>query len=102
MIISGGFNIYPSDLEAVLKQHPDVAEAAVVGVASEKWGETPIAFVVPKAGATETGEQILAWVNDRVGKTQRLSALTLVSELPRSPIGKVLKRQLRDEYAASH
>jgi long-chain acyl-CoA synthetase len=100
MIISGGFNIYPSDLEAVLSQHPAVLDAAVVGVASERWGETPIAFVVRKPEADESGEEILAWVNERVGKTQRLSALTLVSELPRSPIGKVLKRQLRDEYAA--
>ncbi|HKP59489.1 MAG TPA: class I adenylate-forming enzyme family protein [Polyangiales bacterium] len=100
MIISGGFNIYPSDLEAVLTQHPAVADAAVVGVASDRWGETPIAFVVRKPATMEGAEQILAWVNERVGKTQRLTDLQLVSELPRSPIGKVLKRQLRDEYAA--
>ena len=67
---------------------------------SKRWGETPIAFVVRKAGATESAEQILDWANERLGKTQRLSALELVSELPRSPIGKVLKRQLRDEFSA--
>ena len=99
MIISGGFNIYPSDLEAVLRQHPSVADAAVVGVPSERWGETPIAFVVRAAGTTESGEQIGEWVNERVGKTQRLTAVELVDELPRSPIGKVLKRELRDGYA---
>jgi long-chain acyl-CoA synthetase len=98
MIISGGFNIYPSDLEAVLCQHADVEEAAVVGVPSERWGETPIAFVVRKAGHTATADEIFTWVNDRLGKTQRVSALELVDVLPRSAIGKVLKRQLRDEY----
>jgi acyl-CoA synthetase (AMP-forming)/AMP-acid ligase II len=96
MIISGGFNIYPSDLEAVLKQHPDVAEVAVVGVASEKWGETPIAFAVLKNSISS--EELLAWANARLGKTQRLSAVELVDALPRSPIGKVLKRELRDSY----
>jgi acyl-CoA synthetase (AMP-forming)/AMP-acid ligase II len=98
MIISGGFNIYPSDLEAVLREHPSVADGAVVGVPSEAWGETPIAFVVRAKGASESAEQIREWVNSRVGKTQRLTALELVEELPRSPIGKVLKRELRDAY----
>ncbi|HMI94102.1 MAG TPA: class I adenylate-forming enzyme family protein, partial [Polyangiales bacterium] len=101
MIISGGFNIYPSDLESVLRQHPDVADIAVVGVPSERWGETPIGFVVLRAGANASAERISAWMNERVGKTQRLSALQVVDALPRSPIGKVLKRELRDGYAAS-
>jgi acyl-CoA synthetase (AMP-forming)/AMP-acid ligase II len=100
MIISGGFNIYPSDLEAVLAQHPDVSEAAVVGVPSQEWGETPVAFVVPKAGAKSTAEDLRAWTNARVGKTQRLAALRLLETLPRSAIGKVLKRELRDGYVA--
>jgi long-chain acyl-CoA synthetase len=100
MIISGGFNIYPSDLEAVLRQHPDVADVAVVGVPSERWGETPIGFVVLRAGAKATGEQLSSWMNERVGKTQRLSALEVVESLPRSAIGKVLKRELRDSYVA--
>jgi long-chain acyl-CoA synthetase len=99
MIVSGGFNIYPSDLEAVLQQHPDVLEAAVVGVPSERWGETPIAFAVRKPGHVETDAEVRAWVDERVGKTQRLAALEWVDALPRSAIGKVLKRQLRDEYA---
>jgi long-chain acyl-CoA synthetase len=100
MIISGGFNIYPSDLESVLRQHPDVADVAVVGVPSERWGETPIGFVVLRAGANASAERISAWMNERVGKTQRLSALEVVDALPRSPIGKVLKRELRDSYLA--
>ena len=99
MIISGGFNIYPSDLEAVLFQHEAVQDCAVVGVASKQWGETPIAFVELKLGRTESAEQIRLWANERLGKTQRLTALEITATLPRSAIGKVLKRELRDEYA---
>jgi len=100
MIISGGFNIYPSDLEAVLAQHPAIDEATVVGVPSEQWGETPIAFVVLQRGSTTTAEEIKSWFNQRIGKTQRLSAVELKDTLPRSAIGKVLKRELRDAYLA--
>ena len=95
MIISGGFNIYPSDLEAELRQHPGVEDVAVTGVPSEQWGETPVAFVQLRSGATDDAAQILAWYNARAGKTQRLAALYLMDELPRSAIGKVLKRELR-------
>ena len=100
MVISGGFNIYPSDLEAVLRGHADVADAAVVGVPSVEWGETPVAFVVLREGAAATPEAIRQWCNDQVGKTQRLSAVRAVAELPRSAIGKVLKRELRDGWQA--
>jgi len=96
MIISGGFNIYPSDLEAVVLGHPAVADVAVVGVPSDAWGETPVAFVVLKGEAD--AEEIRSWANAKVGKTQRLSAIKLVDSLPRSAIGKVLKRELRDGY----
>jgi acyl-CoA synthetase (AMP-forming)/AMP-acid ligase II len=98
MIISGGFNIYPSDLEAELSKHEAVVESAVVGVPSDKWGETPVAFVAVRPGADLTAESLKAWLNDRVGKTQRLADLQLVDTLPRSHIGKVLKRELRDAY----
>jgi long-chain acyl-CoA synthetase len=98
MIISGGFNIYPSDLEAVLRQHPDVTDAAVIGVPSAQWGETPVGFVVRAQGGSADREQIRTWANQRLGKTQRLSALELVDALPRSAIGKVLKRELREGY----
>src|SRR5262249_28887895 len=97
MIISGGFNVYPSDLEAVLQGHPAVHEVAVVGVPSEAWGETPVAFVVPNDGAPAAAE-VRAWANERVGKIQRLADLRYLPELPRSDIGKVLKRRLRDAY----
>jgi acyl-CoA synthetase (AMP-forming)/AMP-acid ligase II len=98
MIITGGFNVYPSDLEAVLRGHEDVAEAAVVGVPSERWGETPVAFVVAKRRIPELSARLLEWTNSQVGKTQRLTAIELVDSLPRSAIGKVLKRELRDAY----
>ena len=98
MIISGGFNVYPSDLEAVLRSHPRVADVAVVGVPSEQWGETPVAFVVPAQGSQPDPEEIRGWANGRLGKTQRLASVRLVDALPRSAIGKVLKRELRDAY----
>jgi long-chain acyl-CoA synthetase len=100
MIISGGFNVYPSDLEAVVKQHPAVAEVAVVGVPSEKWGETPVAFVVLRDGASTSAADLLQWSNERLGKMQRLSEIELAAALPRSPIGKVLKRELRGSRKA--
>ncbi|HEY9065266.1 MAG TPA: AMP-binding protein, partial [Burkholderiaceae bacterium] len=101
MIISGGFNLYPSDLEALLRTHPAVADVAVVGVPSQAWGETPIAFVVPRDDAAVDEATLLAWFNERTGKTQRLARLSFIAELPRSAIGKVLKRELRDAHVAS-
>ena len=98
MIISGGFNIYPSDIEAVLAQHPQVAECAVIGVPSEQWGETPVAYVVARAGAQPDAAELRVWLNERVGKTQRVADLRIAASLPRSEIGKVLKRALRDQY----
>lgn len=97
MIISGGFNIFPSDLEAILLADDRVVEAAVVGMPSEEWGETPVAFVVLRPGADS--ESVREACNAKVGKTQRLSAIRVVAELPRSPIGKVLKRELRDAHS---
>ena len=98
MIITGGFNVYPSDLEAELAKHPAVAESAVVGIPSREWGETPGAFIVLRSGHMATAEELRQWMNARVGKTQRLTYATIVESLPRSSIGKVLKRQLRDEF----
>ncbi len=98
MLISGGFNVYPSDLEAILRQHPAVFDAAVVGVPSEKWGETPAAFVLRRPGQSVSDQDLLAWVNKQVGKNQRLGHLQWIAELPRSAIGKVLKRELRDSF----
>jgi acyl-CoA synthetase (AMP-forming)/AMP-acid ligase II len=99
MIISGGLNVYPRDIEEVVARHPAVAEVGVIGVPHPKWGETPVALVVPRAGTEPDAEQIRTWANDQLGKHQRISVLELREELPRNPIGKILKRELRLEYA---
>ena len=101
MIISGGFNLYPKDLEAVLREHPDLEDAAVFGVPSARWGETPVACVVQRPGRSIDVEALRSWTNQRLGRTQRLAAVLAIDELPRSAIGKVLKRELRERFAAS-
>ncbi|MXO91649.1 class I adenylate-forming enzyme family protein [Pontixanthobacter aquaemixtae] len=95
MIISGGFNIYPVDLENELLKEDGVVEAAVIGVPSKAWGETPVGFVT--LNAPKDTADILGTVNARLGKTQRLSALHAIDEMPRSHIGKLLKTELRSE-----
>jgi acyl-CoA synthetase (AMP-forming)/AMP-acid ligase II len=98
MIISGGQNIYPADLEAVLAPHPAVADCAVFGVPSDKWGETPLALVVLREGAKLDTETLRAWANEKLGKQQRISAIELRPSLPRNANGKLLKRKLRAPY----
>jgi long-chain acyl-CoA synthetase len=98
VIISGGFNVYATDLESVIGRHPAVVEVAVIGVPSEQWGETPIALVVLRPGVTATPEELRAYCNARIGKAQRVSSVELRSELPRNAIGKVVKRELREPY----
>jgi acyl-CoA synthetase (AMP-forming)/AMP-acid ligase II len=101
MIISGGFNIYAADLEAVLRQHPDVTDTAVIAIPSDAWGETPLGFVVLASGSSATAEEVLEFANARLGKTQRISKIEVRDELPRSDIGKILKKDLRAEYEAA-
>ncbi|EDL49604.1 class I adenylate-forming enzyme family protein [Erythrobacter sp. SD-21] len=96
MIISGGFNIYPVDLENALLEDDTVLEAAVIGVPSRRWGETPVGFVRLAEDAREA-EAVRESVNARLGKTQRLAQLHAIDEMPRSHIGKLLKTELRAE-----
>ena len=98
VIISGGNNIYAADLEAVLSRHADVLDAAVIGVPSPQWGETPLALVVARAGATLDPVALRDWANSQLGKTQRLSGLQLLPELPRNALGKLSKKELRAPY----
>lgn len=101
VIISGGFNIFPIDLEAELLKDERVAEAAVVGVPSESWGETPVGFVVLKPGVGEDAlEDIRTVANSRLGKTQRVAELYAIDNMPRSHIGKLLKTELRERVPA--
>ncbi len=99
MILSGAQNIYPADIEAVAVRHPAVADVAVIGVASRRWGETPLAVVVRAAGETADEGMLAAWINERVGKQQRVAGVAFIDELPRNPNGKILKRELRKRYA---
>jgi len=101
MIISGGLNIYADDLELALLADPDVIDAAVIGVPSEAWGETPYGLVVLREGATRSGDDVCADANAKLGKSQRLSAVELRDELPRSSIGKILKKELRAPFWAA-
>ena len=98
MIISGGFNIYAADLEAVLTPHEEVADVAVIGIPSDQWGETPLGLVVKEPGSNLAEADLLVWANGQLGKAQRLSAIEYRDSLPRSTIGKILKRELREPY----
>lgn len=98
MILSGGQNIYPQDIEAVLVQHPCVSDVAVIGVPSARWGESPLALVVAAQGAAVAEDELLAWANGRLGKQQRLADLKFIDVLPRNPNGKILKRELRLQF----
>ncbi len=98
MIISGGLNVYADDLERVLLSNADVIDAAVIGIPSEAWGETPLGLVVLRDGAQQTEDEIRASANAHLGKHQRLSAIEFRANLPRSTIGKILKKDLRAPY----
>ena len=100
MILSGGQNIFPADIESVIREHPIVADVAVIGIASERWGESPLAVVVCHPGHDVVAAELLDWTNARVGKQQRVSGVVWRDSLPRNPNGKVLKRELRQEYAS--
>jgi acyl-CoA synthetase (AMP-forming)/AMP-acid ligase II len=102
MIVSGGENIYPRIIEDVLFKHPAVADAAVIGVPHEQWGETVKAVVVVKDGAEATEEEIIDFCRDKLGGYERPRSVDFMKALPRNPTGKVLKRQLREPYWAGH
>ena len=98
MIISGGFNVFPADIEAVVGEHPAVEDVAVVGIGHPLWGESPVAAVRLRPHASAQPEEIRAWCNARLAKSQRLAKVILRMEFPRNALGKVLKPALRDEY----
>lgn len=99
MIISGGVNVYPRDIEEIIVQHPDVREVAVFGVPHERWGETPVAAVLLHEGATISAEGLRDWVNERVqARYQKVQEVLLLDMFPRSVAGKTLRRVIRQEY----
>ena len=98
MILSGGQNIYPQDIEAQLVTNPWVDDVAVIGLPSKRWGETPVALVVPVAEQPVDAGSLKDWANQRLGRQQRLADVIFVEELPRNPNGKILKRELRTNF----
>lgn len=99
LIISGGVNVYPRDIEDVVVQHPDVLDVAVFGVADDKWGESPVAAVRLRDGAEATVDEIREWANDRVqARFQKVREVIVLDQFPLSVAGKTLRRVIRDEY----
>jgi acyl-CoA synthetase (AMP-forming)/AMP-acid ligase II len=98
MIISGGFNVYAADIEVLLLKHPDIVDVAVIGVPSDQWGESPWALAVPRPGAEISPDVVREWTNGQLSKTQRLAGVEFRDSLPRSTIGKIMKRELRAPY----
>jgi acyl-CoA synthetase (AMP-forming)/AMP-acid ligase II len=101
MIISGGENVYPAEIERVLVEHADVAEVAVIGVPDPKWGETPKAIVVAATGATPDEAELIALCRSRLARFKCPSSVEVVEALPRNPTGKILKTELRKTFGGS-
>ena len=98
MIISGGENVYPAEIESALLEHPAVADAAVIGVADERWGERPLAFVV-RRGDQATAEELIEWCRSRLAAFKVPRTIEFIDAIPRNPSGKILKRILRERRA---
>lgn len=98
MIITGGFNVYPAEVEAVLMQHPSVQDCAVVGLPDEKWGEAVAAFVETRGNAAAKPEEIIAFCKDKLGSVKTPKSVEIVDELPRTPVGKIAKKEIRARY----
>jgi len=99
MIISGGVNLYPKDIEEIIVQHPDVSEVAVFGVPDERWGEVPIAAVIPTSKPGTNTNKLIQWTNQRVdAKFQRIRDVVIYQQFPRNAAGKTLKRTIREQY----
>lgn len=98
MIVSGGFNIYPREVEDVLSSHPDVSSVAIIGVPDEKWGEAVLAVVVPREGRAVAPEALQDWVRQHKGSLMTPKSVEFVSELPMTPIGKIDKKAVRSRF----
>src|SRR5258708_16383330 len=95
MIIRGGFNVYRSEIEEVMYMHPKVAEAAVIGVPDEKFGEEIHAVVAPKPGETIDADELIAFVKERVAAYKYPRTVDVVKELPKGPTGKIMKPEIK-------
>jgi fatty-acyl-CoA synthase/long-chain acyl-CoA synthetase len=102
MIISGGMNIYPAEVEAALEQNPAILDAAVFGIPSEQWGESVHAVVVAQPGVTLRAEDVIEQARERLASYKIPRSVDLVEEIPRTGSGKILKRVLREPYWKGH
>jgi acyl-CoA synthetase (AMP-forming)/AMP-acid ligase II len=102
MIVSGGENVYPAEVENAIFGHPAVADVAVIGVPDEKWGEAVKAIVVPKSGASASPAEIIAWARERIAGYKLPKSVDFAEVLPRNPSGKILRRELRQPYWEGH
>ena len=99
MIISGGVNVYPKDIEEVIIQHPAISEVAVFGIPDEKWGEAPVSAVILRDGQSVDPDELVKWTNARVGaKFQRIHDVMVMETFPRNVAAKTLKREIREQY----
>jgi len=98
MIISGGENIYPAEVENALAGHPKLLESAVIGLPSERWGESPAAIVVPRPGETVSAEEVIAFCSQKLARYKIPKVVEQIDEIPRNPTGKILKRMLRERF----
>jgi len=98
MIISGGENIYPAEVEAILNSHPKIMESAVIGAKDSKWGETVLALIVLEQGKAASKEEIDRYCKDNIARYKRPRRIYFVDNLPRNPSGKVIKAELRNRY----
>jgi acyl-CoA synthetase (AMP-forming)/AMP-acid ligase II len=99
MIITGGENVFPREVEEVLYEHPAISELAVIGVPEETWGESIVAVVCPREGVSLTPEELIEFCKERLASYKKPRYVTFVDEIPRNPSGKVLKRELRDRFS---
>jgi acyl-CoA synthetase (AMP-forming)/AMP-acid ligase II len=98
MIISGGENIYPAEVEDVIMGHPKVADVGVVGMRDQKWGEAPLALVVVMPGEELAEDELISWAREKLAGYKTPRQVIFVDELPRTPTGKILKKELRAKY----
>jgi long-chain acyl-CoA synthetase len=103
MLLCGGFNVYPRNIEEAIYQHPSVEEVSVIGIPDDYRGETPKAFVKLKAGAAAPSfDEMKTFLKDRLGKHEMIGAMEIRDALPKTPVGKISKKDLREYEARAH
>ena len=98
MLVTGGFNVYPTEVEAVLAQHPAISESCVIGIPDERWGETVKAVVVLRQGMKATGDEIMHFCQDRLAGFKRPRSVDFTAALPRNANGKISRKDVREPY----